>query len=167
MKKREFKVGIIFLVFIIGVVLLFLSTNKKNQYIKLSNVNIENKELLLLSDTNKNKCIDDLIEYLNSEYFYECKKIVFYNNQEDKNNEEYFYALAIGKDQSLIEITNLGNGSFKFRYIGNELTEDAKSKITGVSYKQIVNYDEYKKEKELEKVREEGLNAAPDDTEMP
>ena len=90
MKKREFKVGIIFLVFIIGVVLLFLSTNKKNQYIKLSNVNIENKELLLLSDTNKNKCIDDLIEYLNSEYFYECKKIVFYNNQEDKNNEEYF-----------------------------------------------------------------------------
>lgn len=168
MKKREIKVVIIFLVFIVGILLLFLSNHKKNQYIKLPNIKIENKDKLLLSDSDKNNCINGLIEYLNSEYYYVCNKIVFYNNEVDKTkNKKYFYALVVGGDNSLIEITNLGNGNFKYSYVGNEVTENRKSKVTGVTYKQIVDYEQYKKEKELEKIREEGSKALPDDTEMP
>ena len=168
MRKRDLKVGIIFLVFVVGILLLFLSNHNKNQYIKKANIDIENMDKLLLSNSDKDKCIDGLIEYLNRKYYYVCKQIVFYNNRDNKSqNKKYFYALVVGEDNSLIEITNLGNGNFKYSYIGNEITENRKSKVTGVTYKQIVDYEEYKKEKELEKIREEGSKALPDDTEMP
>lgn len=170
MNKKEIKASIVLILIftIIGVILFKLNNNNKNNYINKNNVRIINDEVLLLSNSEKKKCIDGLIKHLNDEYYYICNKIEFYNNTFDEStNEKYFYALAIGQDESLIEITNLGNGNFKYQYIGNQLTPNSTSDITGVTYQQIVNPDKYQYELELEEIREEGKNALPDDTEMP
>ena len=47
------------------------------------------------------------------------------------------------------------------------MTPDSISSVTGVSYQQIVNPEKYKRQLELDEIREEGKNALPDDTEMP
>ena len=165
-EKKAFIIVLLLLVFSIGIILFVQNENNKSN-IKLSDIEVTNEDKLLLSKTERDKCLEDLINYLNAEQFYKCEEIRFYNNQDDVNNKTYFYALVIGADESLIEITNLGNGNFKYSYIANELTPEAVSEDTGVSYKQIVNYDEYKKDKELEDIRENAKSALPDDTEMP
>lgn len=172
MNKAEKRITIIMIVFLIVITSLLLLTKKEtkddNNTIELKNIEIENKDILLLSDNEKEKCIESLIKYLNKQAYYECYKISFYNNTYDTStNDKYFYALVFGKDKSLIEITNLGSNQFEYSYIGNELTKDANSEVTGVSYLQIVAPDEYNKEKELEQIREEGITALPDDSEMP
>lgn len=164
MNKKEIKATIILIIIFVIISIILFRLNDKKDYINKKNVRIKNEEILILSNKEKEKCIDGLIKYLNDEYYYICNKIEFYNNTFDEStNEKYFYALAIGQDESLIEITNLGNGNFKYQYIGNQLNPNSTSDITGVSYKQIVNPDKYQYELELEKIIEEGRNALPDD----
>ena len=170
MKKSEIKILIIVILIFALMFGFFLLIGKEdsNGDIKLSEIKIEDQEKLLLTKEERKKCINGLINYLNSKHYYICEKIRFYNNKADNaNNKKYFYALVIGGDESLIEITNLGNGKFKYTYIGNEVTPDEVSEETGVSYNQIINYEEYKIDKELEEIREEAKSAQPDDTEMP
>ena len=153
MKFRDARVAVVLLIFFSVIIfLVFFVENDRNK-IKEYKVKFENENRLLLSDKNKEIMKEDLINHLNKEYYYKCKKIVFYNNTYDKkNNKKYFYALVIGQDKSLIEITNLGNSKFKYSYIGNEVTEDAKSKVTGVTYLQIVDPKKYQNQKELEEI---------------
>lgn len=168
MNKKEIKATIILVIIFVIIAIILFRLNDKKDYINKKNVRIKNEEIILLSNNEKDKCIEGLIKYLNDEYYYICNSIEFFNNTFDEStNEKYFYALAIGQDESLIEITNLGNGNFKYEYIGNQLTPDSISSVTGVSYQQIVNPEKYKRQLELEEIREEGKNALPDDTEMP
>lgn len=168
MNKKEIKATIILIIIFVIIAIILFRLNDNEDYINKKNVRIKNEDILLLSNSEKEKCIDGLIKYLNDEYYYICNSVEFYNNTFDEStNEKYFYALAIGQDESLIEITNLGNGNFKYEYIGNQLTPDSISSVTGVSYQQIVNPEKYKRQLELEEIREEGKNALPDDTEMP
>ena len=168
MNKKEIKATIVLILIFIIIGIILFKLNDNENYIKEKNVKIENDSILSLSNSEKKKSIDDLIKYLNDKSYYICNKIEFYNNTFDEStNEKYFYALAIGQDESLVEITNLGNGNFKYEYIGNQLTPDSISSVTGVSYQQIVNPEKYKRQLELDEIREEGKNALPDDTEMP
>lgn len=169
MNKKVIKVLIgLIILSTIAFFIIFMSQSKNNNYINKKNVKIRYDEILNLSKSDKDRCIEGLIEYLNNEYFYICDSIEFYNNTFDESsNKTYFYALAIGEDESLIEITNLGNGKFKYSYIGNELIPDSVSEDTGVSYTQIIYPDKYQREKDLEQIREDAKKAPPDDTEMP
>lgn len=152
MNSRDIKVAIVLLIIFAVIVFLVFYINNDSKKIKESKVKFENENILLLSDKDKEIMKEDLVNHLNDEYYYECEKIVFYNNTYDKkSNKKYFYALVVGADKSLIEITNLGNSKFKYSYIGNELTEDAKSKVTGVTYLQIVDPEEYEIGKKLDK----------------
>lgn len=156
MNSRDAKVAVILLIIFAAIIFLVFFLQRDNNKIKESKVKFKNENILLLSDKDKKIMKEDLINHLNEEYYYECEKIVFYNNTYDrKSNKKYFYALVIGKDKSLIEITNLGNSKFKYSYIGNELTEDAKSKVTGVTYLQIVDPEEYEIGKKLDKEMKE------------
>ena len=170
MKKNE-KVALLILLVMLVLISCFLFYVKKNTKIddvKQSDVKMVNTDIILLSDNEKNKCIQKLIKYLNKKAYYKCSSIEFYNNTFDESsNSKYFYALVIGSDESLIEITNLGNSKFKFEYIGNQITQDNQSSVTGVTYLQIVDPDEYNKEKKLEEMRKDAEKALPDDTEMP
>lgn len=168
MKKKEVSVLIVLIIVfaIVGIILFKSQLNEGD--IKKNSVKIRNEEILKLSNNERKMCIDGLVKYLNDEYYYVCSAIEFYNNTFDTStNNTYFYALAIGEDESLIEITNLGNGKFKYSYIGNELTPDSVSEDTGVSYTQIIYPDKYQREKDLEQIREDAKKAPPDDTEMP
>lgn len=172
MNKGEKVTAIVLLIFLILISIFLLQvkrgTNEDQSNIEAKDIQIKNKDDLQLSDDEKEICIDKLIKYLNKKSYYECSEIEFYNNTFDEaTNSQYFYALAIGNDQSLIEITNLGNGKFKYEYIGNELTPNDQSTTTGVSYLQIVNPEKYVKQKELEEIREKAKQDLPDDTEMP
>ncbi len=157
-------IGLLLIIFIIITIILSFKLKNKDD-IKLSQVKITNEAILSLDNNDKKKCIDGLIKYLNKKKYYVCKKIVFYKNTYS-NSSVYLYALVIGNDKSLIEITNLGNSKFNYRYIGNELTPNDKSSKTGVSYNQIVNKEEYEKEINLEKLREEIKNSQPEDDEV-
>ncbi len=169
MNKKVIKVLIVLIILsVIAFFIIFMSQSKNNNYITKKNVRLRNDDILNLSKSDKDKCVDGLIEYLNDKYFYICDRVEFYNNTFDEaSNDKYFYALAIGADESLIEITNLGNGNFKYSYIGNELTPDSTSADTGVSYTQIIYPENYQREKDLEEMREDAKKALPDDTEMP
>ncbi len=168
MNKKVIKVLVILIILSAVVGFIIFKSQSKEEYINKKSVKIRYEDILNLSESEKDKCIEGLIKYLNDNYFYVCNRIEFYNNSFDEsNNEKYFYALAIGQDKSLIEITNLGNGKFKYLYIGNQLTPESTSSNTGVSYKQIINPGEYRKERDLERMREEAKNSPPDDTEMP
>ena len=172
MNKKETIAAIILLVLfsILGIFLFSTkkSVKKESTDIKQENVKIVNEEILMISDKEKKDCISKLIKYINKQYYYNCSEIDFYNNTFDESsNSKYFYALVIGSDESLIEITNLGNSKFKFEYIGNQITQDNQSSVTGVTYLQIVDPDEYNKEKKLEEMRKDAEKELPDDTEMP
>ena len=170
MKKNE-KVALLILLVMLVLISCFLFYVKKNTKIddvKQSDVKMVNTDIILLSDNEKNKCIQKLIKYLNKKAYYKCSSIEFYNNTfDEKNNSKYFYALIVGNDRSLIEITNLGDGDFKYEYIGNQLTTNNKSSVTGVSYLQIVDPDGYENEQELDDIKKNAEQALPDDTEMP
>lgn len=164
MKKNK-KYNIIILSIILFLIFLFLIfyINFKGRKIYLSEVNVEKSNVLLISKSRQKNCVKGLIDFLNQHNFYVCEKIVFYNNTFDKkNNKKYFYALVVGNDKSLIEIENLSDDGFEYTYLGNELTPNAISDKTGVSYLQIINPTEYKKQEELKKIQEEAKSALPD-----
>lgn len=159
MKEKEIKISIILLIVlavIIGLAFLISNKDATKPDIKLKGVEIKNKNILLISDKEKKVMIKGLINYLNREKYYECKQIVFYNNTYDKqSNKKYFYALIKGADNSLVEITNMGNYKFEYSYITNQANVDEKSEVTGVTYLQIVNPKEYEKQKKAEEDQKE------------
>ena len=166
MNNRNSKAIIVLLLIFAVIMFLVFFIERDRDKIKLPSVKFERENILLLSSKEKEDLKEDLINHLNNEYYYKCKKIVFYNNTYDKSsNKKYFYALVIGADKSLVEITNLGNSKFKFSYIGNEVTDDSKSKVTGVTYLQIVNPKKYEKKKKLNKELDDMEKGTPDGTE--
>ena len=167
MKKREFKVAIISLIILAIIIIVLLITNFNDKPIKLEKTAFGNDSILELSDSEKEELKTELIDYLNNQSYYTCDKIDFYINQaSDADNTKYFYALVIGGDRSLVEITKLENGKFKFNYVSNQISPDEISAETGVSYRQIVNYKDYQKQKELEEMRKDIKNTAPDGDEI-
>lgn len=164
-KNKRYNVIVLILIILLLLLLIICYINFKDRQIYSDQVKIRNQNILLISEEYQKQCIKDLINYLNDEYFYECNTITFYNNTFDtENNKKYFYALAVGRDQSLIEIKNLGNGNFEYSYIGNELTPDATSQETGVSYLQIIDPEEYEKQEKLKEIRESADTSIIDST---
>lgn len=155
--KRIFIIKLIFRILtfisILGILfIIFLVIKDKQRKIYKFDVKIKNEEIIDLTKKERKECIKQLIKYLNSEKYYICNSIVFYENTFDnKNNAKYFYVLVKGNDKSLIEITKEDSDEYNFEYIGNELTPHSVSSKTGVSYLQIVNPKKYKKEQEEEK----------------
>lgn len=165
MKKSDIKLAIFLItVFIIVCTILFFV--QKDKYdIKLKKIKIENESILTISEDEIKKMEQGLVDYMNDEGFVICNKIKFYNNN-FSSDSRYIYALVIGNDKSLIEITNKDNGNFGYYYVGNNVNKEAKSPKTGVSYLQIIEPKEYEKNKNLENLRKEMEHALPDDDEI-
>ena len=167
MKKKDTKIAVILLIVlavIVGLVFWVSYKDNEKEDIKLKKVVVKNKNILAISNKEKKAMINGLIDYLNKEKYYECSKIIFYNNTYDKSsNKKYFYALIIGADKSLVEITNMGSYKFKYSYIANQANENEQSEVTGVTYLQIVNPKKYEKEKKIEKDQEELENYNSED----
>ncbi|MBE6157411.1 MAG: hypothetical protein E7160_01300 [Firmicutes bacterium] len=163
---RKIKISIIMILLIGIIVALAFYFENNHKKIKLKNVEVVNEDILVIDEEDRKECINGLIKYLNKEHYYKCKKIKFYlNTYSLETSDKYFYALVIGADKSLIEIHNLGNGNFKYKYIGNQMNPNTVSPDTDVTYLQIIDPEKYELQNKLTEIRENGENALPDGTE--
>lgn len=152
--------------FILGVIVAaFIISNMNNdpyfKKVSINDISFENSKVLKMDKKRKEKLYSNIIDYLNSKKYNNYRTITF--KEVDTVGEIYIYFYLDNEFRTLIECV-YNEDVLNCKWMGDNLSDDTKSKVTNKTYLQIMNPKKYEKNKELNEYLDEAEKRPSDDS---